>query len=153
MVCNLMLLGWMPSADWALGVTIAVGSLFMGAANVLFYELAVEVRSMRLLVFCLTFGFFSPQISFPAGEGLIGCVVTVLNNAFGAAMYPMQIGIKNPLVIMWINAGNSLFFGLAMLFLKESYNRYDLDEQGKKGEVISETSLLLPNIQDAKKLE
>ena len=121
---NLMLLQVVPSVMWGLAVCISVGSFLMGAANVLFYELAVE-------------------ISYPAGEGLIGCIVTVLNNGFGALMYPLQSHFTSS-VIMWVNAGNSIFFGIAMLFLKESYNRFARDEAGSK-KPLSESTLLLPS--------
>ncbi len=114
-VFNLMLMDVIPLAAVGLpgpGVAICLGSVLMGAGNVLFYELAVE-------------------IAYPAGEGLIGCIVTVLNNFFGAVLYPVQ-GNVQPSVIMWINAANSVFFGLAMIFLRERYNRHTKDVQGEE---------------------
>ncbi len=72
--------------------------------------------------------------------------MTVLNNAFGAIMYPLQSNLTSN-DIMWINAGNSIFFGLAMIILKETYNRHACDEKGKIL-ASSESALLLSNIQE-----
>ncbi len=116
-VFNLMLLNVIPQSLGGLGAAISLGSVLMGAGNVLFYELAVE-------------------IAYPAPEGLIGCIVTVLNNGFGALMYPLQGNLTSN-VIMWINAGNSIVFGLVMFFLRENYNRHSKDVMGELSEDAS----------------
>lgn len=43
---NLMLLKIVPKAMWGLGLCISIGSLLMGAGNVLFYELAVVMTNL-----------------------------------------------------------------------------------------------------------
>ncbi len=127
-VFNLMLLDVIPQSLSGLGVAISVGSFLMGAGNVFFYELAVE-------------------IAFPAPEGLVGCIVTVLNNGFGALMYPLQGNLTSN-VIMWINAGNSVIFGLIMFFLRENYNRHTKDVLGELSEgALSENKKLIQPIQ------
>jgi hypothetical protein len=126
-VFNLMMMDVIPMAVVGLpgpGVAIVLGSVLMGAGNVLFYELAVE-------------------IGYPAGEGLIGCIITVLNNFFGAMLYPVQ-GNVEPSAIMWINAGNSLFFGVAMIFLRERYNRHTKDVQGEAADAEETRKLIQP---------
>ncbi len=46
MLFNLMLLKIVPKAMWGLGLCISIGSLLMGAGNVLFYELAVVMTNL-----------------------------------------------------------------------------------------------------------
>ena len=103
-IFNLLFLDVIPKSSAALGVTLVLGSLLGGAVNPLFYELSVET-------------------GYPAGEGLIGNIVGLPNNFFGAILYPLQ-AVLSANAVNWINFGNALVFGAVMLFLfKESYRR------------------------------
>ncbi len=92
-----------PFNAYAVSVLCLVGSFFVAAANPLFYELGVE-------------------LAYPAPEGLVGIVVSVAVNLFGSPVYPLQAYIPIP-AINWLNAGNALLFSVAVLFMRETYKR------------------------------
>merc|ERR1711916_146421 len=65
MLFTLMLLQVIPKHVTGLAVTLIMGSLLCAGANPLFYELSVEV-------------------AYPAGEGMVGACIALVNNVAGA---------------------------------------------------------------------
>lgn len=105
---NLFVSHILPYSLPAVAATLLTGSFLIYACNPLFYEMAVEM-------------------AYPAPEGLVGAIVSVLINLFGMPVYPIQNQLP-PTVINWVNAGNSIFFAVTMLFMRESYRRDARDQ-------------------------
>ncbi len=96
-----------PFNAYSVSVLCLMGSFFVAAANPLFYELGVE-------------------LAYPAPEGLVGIVIALAVNVMGSPVYPLQAYIPVP-AINWLNAGNALVFCVAVLFLRESYKRNQIE--------------------------
>jgi MFS family permease len=98
---------FLPFNVYVVSALCLVGSFFIAAANPLFYELGVE-------------------LAYPAPEGLVGVAVSLSVNFFGMPVYPIQAYIPTS-AINWINAASALFFGVAMIFMREAYRRNQLE--------------------------
>ena len=105
----------LPHNFWAAAILATLGAFLFNAVNPVFYELAVE-------------------IAYPAGEGVVGAIMTLLVNVFLIPLLALQSFLPAP-VINWIMVATAGVIGVSMVFVKFVHRREMTDRVVNPNEI------------------